>query len=97
MSAKPELRTLFDISQTSGSDKTIPKLWRLSEENTAPLLAKLKEAHNYDADTMEQYISFEALRRINEIRPGFYEGIKRNTIGSPLAECESGDELKKSG
>lgn len=94
MSAKPELRTLFDVYQTSGADKTIPNLWRLTEENAAPLLARLKETHNYDADTMEQYISFEALRRINEIRPGFYEGIKRNTIGSPLAECESGEELK---
>ncbi len=94
MSAKPELRTLFDVSQTSGADKTIPNLWRLTEGNAAPLLARLKETHNYDADTMEQYISFEALRRINEIRPGFYEGIKRNTIGSPLAECESGEELK---
>lgn len=94
MSAKPELRTLFDVFQTSGADKTIPNLWRLTEGNAAPLLARLKETHNYDADTMEQYISFEALRRINEIRPGFYEGIKRNTIGSPLAECESGEELK---
>ena len=93
MSAKPQLRYLIDISDTSGDEKTYPRLWRLTPENSQPLLERLKKQHPADADTIEEYIGFEVVRRVNEIRPGFYDGIKRNTEGSPLFEIED-DELK---
>lgn len=93
MSAKPQLRYLIDISDTSGDEKTYPRLWRLTPENSQPLLERLKEKQPMDANTIEAYIGLEALRRVNEIRPGFYDGIKRNTEDSPLFAIEE-DELK---
>ena len=94
MSAKPQLRHLIDVSDTKGDEKTYPRLWRLTPENSEPLLARLKESRHPDADSLEAYISLEAMRRVSEIRPGFYEGIKRNTQGSPLYEIETDEELK---
>lgn len=42
MSAKPQLRYLIDISDTSGDEKTYPRLWRLTSENSQLLLERLK-------------------------------------------------------
>lgn len=96
MSAKPELRYLVDISDTSGADRTYPRLWRLTPENTGPLLERLQQTHHPEAASLEEYISMEAMRRIGEIRPGFYEGIKRNMDGSPLYEMDSDSDRKAS-
>lgn len=93
MSAKPQLRYLVDVSDTEGDEKTYPRLWRLTHENSMPLLERLKAENPEQANSVEEYIVYEATRRINEIRPGFYEGIKRNTEGSLLFGTAD-DELK---
>lgn len=94
-SSKPDFRYLIDIADTYGDEKTYPRLWRLTEKNTPLLLNRLKEKHNIkDVDNLEEYISVEAVRRIDEIRPGFYEGIKRNLSDSPLEDIEDVEELK---
>lgn len=94
MSAKPQLRHLIDISDTKGDEKTYPRLWRLTPDNTEPLLARLKETRHQEVTTLEEFISLEAMRRVGEIRPGFYEGIKRNIQGSPLYDIERDEDLK---
>ena len=91
MSAKPQLRYLIDISDTSGDEKTYPRLWRLTPENSQPLLERLKRQHPADVNTVYEYIDSEVLRRVREIRPGFYDGIKRNTEGSPLFRINDGE------
>lgn len=95
VSSKPEFRYLVDVADTYGNEKNYPRLWRLTEQNKPLLLDRLKEKHNVkDVDSLEAYISVEAVRRINEIRPGFYEGIKRNLSGSLLADIENTDDLQ---
>ena len=91
MSAKPQLRYLIDISDTSGDEKTYPRLWRLTSENSQLLLERLKRQHPADVNTVYEYIDSEVLRRVREIRPGFYDGIKRNTEGSPLFKINDGE------
>lgn len=80
-----KLEYLFDIKDTNGPRETLPKVWRLNDETTALLTAKLAERYYYPGeDTLFDYITQMAQQSAEEAFDGYTEGIEKEIAGTSL-------------
>ena len=83
---KLELRYLFDVSDTNGTPDTYPRLWKLTEQNSIPLLEKLNVKFSLSAESLDEFVVTHTLNKLLEIAPDYYKGF--NTVGSLLSDLD---------
>ena len=76
MSAKPQLRYLIDISDTSGDEKTYPRLWRLTPENSQPLLERLKNSTRQTQIRLRNISGLKLYAELMRFAPAFMTALK---------------------
>lgn len=83
-SSHTKVRYLYDVSQTNGSNETVPKLWKLTEENSLDFFAG-------SSQSIDEYISSETTEAVNNCSEQLNEIIVQNNLTPSQA-----DEIYKS-